>query len=144
MHLYRYPKEAEDTGDCLSKIPKRLRELSILPQGCDIGWGLQCVEGLDWIKLWALGFIGFLASSTLGFLWSVLKDDVQSGFAVAACMVMGLFFTIGIVQAAYEPKGDCETGSLMLFLRARCKNSSNTVFEGDVSRLDEYAVTSLC
>ena len=107
MHLYTYPEEAEHTGICLGKIPKKIGGLAWLPthsQGSKVGWGLHFVEGLDHTKLWVTGFIGFMVSIMFGLAWSVLKDDMQSGFAVAACMLTGLLFTTGMVQAAYEPK----------------------------------------
>lgn len=107
MHLYTYPEEAGHTGICLGKIPKKIEGLDWLPthsQGSKVGWGLHFVEGLDVAKLWVLGFIGFIISIMFGIAWSVIKDDMQSGFAVAACMLTGLLFTTGMVQAAYEPK----------------------------------------
>ena len=107
MHLYTYPEEAEHTGICLGKIPKKIEGLGWLPthsQKSKVGWGLHFVEGLDVAKLWICGFIGFMTSIMFGIAWSMIKDDIQSGFAVAACMLTGLFFTTGMVQAAYEPK----------------------------------------
>ena len=107
MHLYTYPEEAEHKGICLGKIPKKIEGLAWLPthsQGSKVGWGLHFVEGLDITKLWVLGFIGFVISIMFGIAWSIIKDDIQSGFAVAACMLTGLLLTTGMVQAAYEPK----------------------------------------
>ena len=107
MHLYTYPEEADHTGICLGKIPKKIGGLGWLPtqsQGSKVGWGLHFVEGLDVMKLWVWGFIGFMMSIMFGIAWSMIKDDMQSGFAVAACMLTGLLFTTGMVQAAYEPK----------------------------------------
>lgn len=64
MHLYDHPEDAEDTAICLDKVPKKLREpLLVCPQrGTGLGWGIHFVEGLHWIKLWILGFIGLLAA----------------------------------------------------------------------------------
>ena len=107
MHLYTCPEEAGHTGIYLGKIPKKIGGLDWLPthsQGSKVGWGLHFVEGLDVAKLWVLGFIGFIISIMFGIAWSMIKDDMQSGFAVAACMLTGLLFTTGMVQAAYEPK----------------------------------------
>ena len=107
MHLYTYPEEAEHTGICLGKIPKKIEGLAWLPipsQGSKVGWGLHFVEGLDVAKLWVWSFIGFMISITFGIAWSIIRNDMQSGFAVVACMLTGLLFTTGMVQAAYEPK----------------------------------------
>ena len=106
MHLYTYPEEAEHTGICLGKIPKKIEGLAWLPtrsQGSKVGWGLHFVEGLDVAKLWVWGFIGFMISIMFGVAWSMIKNDMQSGFAVVACMLTGLLFTTGMVQAAYQP-----------------------------------------
>ena len=107
MHLYRCPEDAEYTGICLSKIPKKTEGLAWLPvhpQGCKMGWGLQFVEGLDVMKLWVSGFIGSIISIMFGIAWSMIKDNMQRGFAVAACMLTGLLFTSGLIQAAYAPR----------------------------------------
>lgn len=106
MHLYDYPEDAEDTAICLDKVPKKLRErLGVCPQrGTGLGWGIHFVEGLHWIKLWILGFIGLLMSIAFGIAWACVRTDVQGGFGIAACMMVGLTFTTGVVQAALEPK----------------------------------------
>ena len=107
MHLYTYPEEAEQTGICLRKIPKKIEGLAWLsthPQGSKVGWGLQLVEGLDWTNLWILGIMGFLASIMFGIAWALVRNDIQGGFGVAACMLVGLSFTTGMVQAAHEPQ----------------------------------------
>ena len=107
MHLYNHPEETEHTAVCLGKLPKKIEGLAWLPthsEGSKIGWGLQFVEGLDVKKLWVWGFIGFIISITFGVAWSFVKGDMQSGFAVAACMLTGLIFTTGLIQAAYAPR----------------------------------------
>ena len=106
MHLYDHPEEAEDTGVCLQKVPKKLRErLLVCPhRGTGLGWGIHFVEGLHWTKLWCLGLSGSLASIAFGAAWSVMKSDVQGGFGVTACVMVVLTFTTGILQAAFEPK----------------------------------------
>lgn len=106
MHLYDHPEDAEDTAICLDKVPKKLRErLAVCPQrGTGLGWGIHFVEGLHWTKLWILGFIGLLVSVGFGIAWACVRNDVQGGFGIAACMMVGLTFTTGIVQAALGPR----------------------------------------
>lgn len=106
MHLYEHPEDAENTGICLDKIPKKLRQrLLVCPdRGTGLGWGIHFVEGLNWMKLWVIGLAGFIASVAFGVSWSVAKDDIQGGFGVTACMMVILTFTTGILQAALEPK----------------------------------------
>ena len=106
MHLYDHPEDAEDTGICLQKLPKKIRQrLLVCPhRGTGLGWGIHFVEGLHWTKLWWLGLTGFLASIVFGASWSVVQSDIQGGFGVTACMMVVLTFTMGILQAAFEPK----------------------------------------
>ena len=107
MHLYNHPEETEHTAVCLEKVPKKIEGLAWLPThpgGSKIGWGLHFVEGLDIKKLSVWGFIGVMISITFGVAWFLVKGDLQSGFAVAACMLTGLIFTTGLIQAAYALK----------------------------------------
>lgn len=105
LHLYDHPEDAEDTAVCLDRVPKKIRErLEVCPQrGTGVGWGIHLVEGLHWTKLWILGFVGVLVSIAFGIAWACMRNDVQGGFSIAACMMVGLTFTTGIVQAALGP-----------------------------------------
>ncbi|KAL9634823.1 MAG: hypothetical protein Q9164_003854 [Protoblastenia rupestris] len=104
MHLYEHPDHAEETGLCLDRMPKKLRQrLSVCPRrGTSLGWGVHFVEGLHWTKLYALGLTGLLLGVLFGVLWAKLRDDVQGGFGIAACIMLGFTFTVGIVQAAFD------------------------------------------
>ena len=106
MRLYHHPEDAEDTATCLDKVPKKLRErLGGCPQrGTGVGWGIYFVEGIHWTKLWMLGFLGLLVSIAFGIAWACMRDDVQGGVGIAACMMVGLTFTTSIVQAALGPR----------------------------------------
>lgn len=106
MHLYDHPEDAEIGPDCLNKIPRKMRQrLLVCPQrGTGLGWGIYFVEGLHWTKLWAVGFVGLTCSITFGALWTYFRNDIQGGFSVAACMMVMLTFTTGMLQTAFEPK----------------------------------------
>jgi len=106
MHLYEHPEHAEDDYTCLDRIPKKLREkLYLRPnRGTGLGWGIHLVEGLDWIKVWIFGSAGLLLSILFGLTWSIVRADVQGGFGITACMMVLFVFTVGIVQAAFEPR----------------------------------------
>lgn len=106
MHLYEHPDHAEDEATCLGKVPKKLREkLQLCPnRGTGLGWGVHFVEGLHWVKVWAFGFVGLLASALFGVVWSVLRDDVQGGFGITACLMVVLTFSVGVLQSALEPR----------------------------------------
>lgn len=103
MHLYDHPEHAEVEATCVDKIPKKLRERLRLcsNQGTRLGWGICFDEGLNWFMVWLLGSIGLLLSMVFGLLWTCLKDDMQGGFGVAACMMMTFVFTAGILQTAF-------------------------------------------
>ncbi|KAL8853324.1 MAG: hypothetical protein Q9221_001800 [Calogaya cf. arnoldii] len=104
MHLYHHPEDAEVEATCMDKIPKKLREkLRLCPnQGTRLGWGIYFVEGLNWLMIWILGSTGLVLSILFGVIWTLLKDDMQGGFGVAACMMMSFGFTVGILQTAFE------------------------------------------
>ena len=106
MHLYDHPEDADEATVCLGRIPKKLREqLKVCPQRrTGLGWGVHFVEGFHWTKFWILGVVGLFVCVGFGVSWSKIKHDVQGGFSITACMMVGLTFTTGIVQAALDPK----------------------------------------
>lgn len=106
MHLYDHPEDADDAAVCLDRIPKKLRErLKVCPQRrTGLGWGVHFVEGFHWVKFCIMGLIGLISCVGFGICWSRFKDDVQGGFGVTACMMVGLTFTTGVVQAVLDPK----------------------------------------
>ncbi|KAL8952700.1 MAG: hypothetical protein Q9222_001399 [Ikaeria aurantiellina] len=106
MHLFEHPDHAETDGVCLDKIPKKLRDrLQSCPaKGIGLGWAIYFVEGLDWFMIWLLGFAGLLLSLVLGIAWAIRRDDVQGGFGITACMMVGFVFTTGLVQSAFEAR----------------------------------------
>ena len=104
-HLFDHPWEADKFPVCISMIPKRQNNLKVLPFHITApGWGLHFLEGLHWTKLWALGFAGLVVSTAFGVIWTALRDDIQGAFAVTSCMMVGMVFTTGIIQAAFEQK----------------------------------------
>lgn len=106
MHLYEHPDHAEDLGICLDRIPKKMKErLVICPnRGTGVGCGVHFSEGLNWLLLYILGLLGLSLGILFGVLWAKFKNDVQGGFGIAACIMLGFTFTVGIVQAAFEQK----------------------------------------
>lgn len=81
IHLYENPDHADISKLLTSRIPKKLdSELQICPiKRYGHGWGLELVDGLNWKKVWVVGFIGLVLSCAFGILWSVLRHDVQGG-----------------------------------------------------------------
>jgi hypothetical protein len=90
VHLYGNPEHADISklllGRVRKKLDTKLQICQIKRHGYE--WGLELVEGLNWRKVWIVGFFGLTLSCLFGLLWSVLKDNVQGGWAVAACMMM--------------------------------------------------------
>ena len=107
MHLYEHPDHADDVPFCLERIPKRLREqLQLSPHQAPglLGWGVYFAEGFDWPKFWVFGSVTLILSVLSGVCWSTLRQDIQGGFGVTACLMVAVTFTTGIVQAAVEQR----------------------------------------
>lgn len=104
MHLFEHPEDADDTRVLLSRMPKRLRtKLEVCQaRGSSIGWGIQLVEGIDQLKLFTFGLAAFFVSLTFGIVWSLVRSDVQGGFAVSAYLFVFFTFTIGTLEAAFD------------------------------------------
>ena len=107
MHLYEYPDHADDVPFCLERIPKKVREqLKLFPLQAPglLGWGVYFAEGFDWPKFWVFGSVTLILSVLFGVCWSTLRQDIQGGFGVTACMMVAVTFTTGVVQAAVEQR----------------------------------------
>ncbi len=107
MHLYEHPDHADDVPFCLERIPKKIREqLELSPHQAPglLGWGVYFAEGFDWPKFWVFGSVILSLSVLFGVCWSTLRQDIQGGFGVTACMMVAVTFTTGVVQAAVEQK----------------------------------------
>lgn len=104
--LAHYLENLHDTeGDCLSvleKIPMKLKtQLVVCPiKRESIGWGLYFVDGFNWPKFWTFGFVGLILCTVFGVVWSIVRDDVQGGFGVTACMMVFFTFSAGAVHSA--------------------------------------------
>lgn len=107
MHLYEHPDHADDVPFCLERIPKKLRgqlKLSPLQAPGLLGWGVYFAEGFNWPKFWVFGSVILSLSVLFGVCWSTLRQDIQGGFGVTACMMVAVTFTTGVVQAAVEQR----------------------------------------
>lgn len=105
MHLYEHPDHADDVPFCLERIPKKIREqLKLSPHQAPglPGWRVYFGEGFNWPKFWVFGSVILSLSVLFGVCWSTLRQDIQGGFGVTACMMVAVTFTTGVVQAAVE------------------------------------------
>lgn len=102
MHLYEHPEDAEPILALFQKLPWKLRyRLEARPQrGWRQGWGVQLIERVSWLKLFACGLIAFSVSLVLGIVWAVVRNDVQGGFGIAGMVLSFELFSVGTVQAA--------------------------------------------
>ncbi|KAK2609443.1 hypothetical protein N8I77_002940 [Diaporthe amygdali] len=103
-HLLEHPEDAEVLPVLYRKFPKKLRaKLQACPQkGSAVGWGVQFVEGLNWFAVFLCGCSGFLAALILATIWSLVRSDVQGGFAIAGFMLAFLGFCMGIAKTEIQ------------------------------------------
>ena len=104
MHFFENPKHANASPMLFRRMPRRLRQkLEPCPiRGSSIGWGIQVVEGLNRLKLFACGLIVFVISLLFGIIWSAIRKDIQGGFTVASYLLTFFVFSIGTIEAATE------------------------------------------
>lgn len=103
-HLLEHPEDAEDLPVLYHKFPKKLRaKLKVCPKkGSAVGWGIEFVEGLNWFTVFLCGCLGFMAALVSAIVWSVVRSDVQGGFAIAAFMLAFLCFCLGIARTEIQ------------------------------------------
>lgn len=105
MHLYSHPHHTHcSRSPILARFPKeRIETLSLCPvNGIRLGWGIHFEEGLYWNKVLVAGFLAFaFGGLAFGMCWSVLKKDIQGGFAIAAYVIALIMFDWGSMQALY-------------------------------------------
>lgn len=99
-HLFEHPEDAEVLPVLFRKIPKRLRDkLEPCPvKGSAEGWGVQFAEGIDWFVVLLCGCMGFTLTLIFAVVWSIVRGDVQGGFAIAGFMLAFLGFCFGVTQ----------------------------------------------
>lgn len=99
-HLLEHPEHAEVLPVLYRKFPKKLRaKLQACPRkGRAAGWGIEFVEGLNWFMVFLCGCVGFTAALISAIVWTVVRDDVQGGFAIAGFMLAFLGFCLGIAR----------------------------------------------
>lgn len=104
MHLFEHPEHAEVLPVLYSRIPKKLRDkLQVCPsKGIAVGWGIQFVEGLNWFTIFISGCLGFFGALVLAMAWSIVRHDVQGGFAIAGFVLAFLAFCLGIAKTEIQ------------------------------------------
>lgn len=102
IHLYRCPKSSGNF--CLKRFPGYCQEQVRMDENADetLAWGIELVEGRDWVYLWVIGFLISCSGITFGVVWSVLQGDVSGGFTVAGTLMTTFTCLIGTFQVALE------------------------------------------
>jgi hypothetical protein len=82
-----------------NQFPKRLGHYGHLKASRDqvkIGWGIHFEEDWHWPTIYFLFIFLVSFSFVFGIAWSILKDDIQGGFAVG-----GFALTLGSVLLGF-------------------------------------------
>ena len=85
-HYFLHPECIKPTQrSILAQLPKRVCGALAASNDQDvIGWGLHFKEGWHWRTIYCLVIIIALSGLIFGITWSVLKSDIQSGFAISS------------------------------------------------------------
>src|SRR5436305_14650887 len=98
LTVFRYPSCAESSPECLKRFPKKLKERLKCNAGVNPGWGLQLVEGWDFIKIGIIFVFFVIGSLLLGVLWARLHHSVQDAFTIASYIFTVMTASIGALQ----------------------------------------------
>ncbi|CAI0652137.1 unnamed protein product, partial [Colletotrichum noveboracense] len=84
MHLFENPNHADIFPVLLRRIPRKMKErLRPCPKkGSSIGWGVQFKETLNGMYVFTFGCIGFMLCLVISVVYTLMKDDIQGGFAI--------------------------------------------------------------
>lgn len=68
-----------------NQLPKRAEgKLMASPEEAQLGWGIHFEEGWRWGFIYSLLVTSTIPPLIFGVVWSVYKDDIQGGFAIAS------------------------------------------------------------
>lgn len=75
-----------------------------MAEGADeeLAWGVELVEGRDWVYLYVIGFLISSFGMAFGIAWSVARNDISGGFTVAGAVVTTFTCLVGTIQVALE------------------------------------------
>ena len=96
--MFQNPRCAEGSLECLKRFPKKLKERLKCNGGVNPGWGLQFVEGWDFVKIDIICVFFAMGSLLLGVLWACLHHSVQDAFTIASYILTLANTGIGVLQ----------------------------------------------
>lgn len=101
-HYFHHPESIDTTQkSILTQLPKRV--CGCLTASSDqevIGWGLYFKEGWHWGTIYVLSVSMVLFGLIFGISWSVVKQDIQGGFAISSFLIT--IWSIGLGYLALE------------------------------------------
>ncbi|KAI3558400.1 hypothetical protein CABS03_02440 [Colletotrichum abscissum] len=101
MHLFEYPDHADIFPVLFKRIPRKMRErLQPCPvKGSSDGWGMQFVETPNELYVFMFGCAGFLLCLAISVTWTLVKSDVQGGFAIGGFALAFTLFCGGLLHS---------------------------------------------
>ncbi|KAK2022198.1 hypothetical protein LX32DRAFT_603295 [Colletotrichum zoysiae] len=101
MHLFENPDHADILPVLFRRIPRKTRaRLEACPvKGSSVGWGVQYVEAPDGLYVFVFGCLGFLGCLAVSVAWTVVKHDIQGGFAIGGFALAFVIFCGGMLHS---------------------------------------------
>lgn len=104
MHYFQKPHDLQiSQRSCLNQIPKRVcGQLRASQDQAELGWGLHFEEGWHWVTIRLVIIVLIIVPAIVfGVVWSVMKKDIQSAFAIS-----GVLIAIGALLLSYVGSKD--------------------------------------
>lgn len=85
-HYFHRPHAVEIPQRSIhNQLPKRAcGQLQSSPDQAELGWGIHFEEAWHWRTIYFVLVILMLLGVLFGVIWTVIKRDIQSGFAITA------------------------------------------------------------
>ncbi|KAI3551927.1 hypothetical protein CSPX01_00603 [Colletotrichum filicis] len=101
MHLFENPDHADIFPVLFNRIPRKMREkLQPCPiKGGSDGWGMQFMETPNELYAFMFGCAGFLLCLAISVTWTLVKSDVQGGFAIGGFALAFTLFCGGLLHS---------------------------------------------
>jgi len=99
MHFFKHPQRFRmDQEVIFNQLPKRcVEELAAPHDKLEAGWGLYFEEGWHWKTIYFILVVLVITGALVfGITWSIMKLDIQSGFAITA-----VWMTVGSMALGY-------------------------------------------
>jgi hypothetical protein len=109
LHMFFKPQGHTATSFFLRRLPKKLDsklQCSLDPDKMATGWGIHIIDGPNWFTLSCLFLCMLFSSAVVAITWSVVRKDLQGGFAIGSFLVALQTTIVGITfQWTQSPHG---------------------------------------